>query len=74
MLLIFAYFSTFLLKFSESLAYEPIFILLLHYFDLQKLKKHLENLFSYRHKVNFVLLKKKTYFSHFLHNFSKKIT
>ena len=54
-----AYFSNFLLKFSESLAYEAIFILLLYYFDFQKLKKHLQNLFSYCHNVNFFLFQKK---------------
>ena len=54
-LFIFAYFSTLLQTFSETLTYEPIKILFLCYFDFQKLKEDLENLFSYSCKVNVFL-------------------
>ena len=45
-----------------------MYIQFVYYVDFQKLKKDRENLF---HKVKF---RKKKHFSHFSHNFSKKLT
>ena len=48
-----------------------IYIQFVCYLDFRNLKKDTENLFSSCDKIKF---RKKIYFSHFSHNFSKKLT